>query len=426
PGAAYSATNSFAELAKHENRGFTFARLSTRLEFQSTESPGPCSYSPAAAADAANLHSDSGNGPAVMTLAPCTRLTDEIVRDCVKQNVPGPGAYQIKTPLEDSLSQRRNRINFGEGGDHRYPAGYMNQAQLKTPGPGAYYPEFSQPNKPAAVKPQPFGSTTQRFENTKERRAEVAPAPGSYDIDQIDSMVRRVQKRSQFGTGVRSHAFGSLSERFQAPRTKNDPPGPGAYAPSADTVRVGVPAPSDGARSLHSRAGGPIRGPVHVLVGNLLAEAGHVHSAVFGSQTERFRGAVHSDLPPPGAYEIGQAFETMKTKGRIAKTSVLVSQMPREVFPVKEDVPGPGVYVPQLLDRKETRVKNVGGFLSSETRFSDRRDRVPGPGAYLSASPGGLVRKTFNVTLVEWPQQQQSGQQQQGQKKDVGRVAAAS
>jgi hypothetical protein len=30
-------------------------------------------------------HNETGNGPAVMTLAPCTRMTDEIVSDALKK-----------------------------------------------------------------------------------------------------------------------------------------------------------------------------------------------------------------------------------------------------------------------------------------------------------------------------------------------------
>ncbi|KAJ3245348.1 hypothetical protein HK104_007969, partial [Borealophlyctis nickersoniae] len=154
-----------------------------------------------------------------MTLAVCRRMTDELVRDSLKKGTPGPGAYEIKAPIEAKLKEKRNRIHFGgSGGDRTKTAEYINPEQMRTPGPGAYYPEFAEIVKPPTVKSQPFASTTDRFDHSEEERSRAAPAPGSYEVDQIDSILQRVHKRIQLGTGVPNRAFGSISERF--PRVK--------------------------------------------------------------------------------------------------------------------------------------------------------------------------------------------------------------
>jgi hypothetical protein len=82
-------------------------------------------------------------------------------------------------------------------------------------GPGAYYPELSVIAKPPTFKPQPFGSTTNRFDNSAETRSKQLPAPGSYDLEAIDSLIKQVQKRVFMSSyGQRQKAFGSMSERL--------------------------------------------------------------------------------------------------------------------------------------------------------------------------------------------------------------------
>ena len=78
--------NSFAELAKHNNRGYKFGKSSVRLAFRINQGPGPNMYNPAHA-DYYLKH--AVQGPAVMGLSPCKRLTDEIVNTSLKKGVPG-------------------------------------------------------------------------------------------------------------------------------------------------------------------------------------------------------------------------------------------------------------------------------------------------------------------------------------------------
>lgn len=97
------------EKSKHENRGFKFAKASQRLNFASTVSLGPGAYD-VFLADNYLHNNDSGNGPAVMTLAPCVRLTDIVIKEETKKGIPGPGYYDIK---EESQKMKKGRITFG-------------------------------------------------------------------------------------------------------------------------------------------------------------------------------------------------------------------------------------------------------------------------------------------------------------------------
>ena len=75
---------SFVEKAKHESKGYRFAKGHGRLSFKVNEGPGPNRYDPLEGDKFLNGRSNS-SGPAVMTLAPCKRITDEIVADSIKK-----------------------------------------------------------------------------------------------------------------------------------------------------------------------------------------------------------------------------------------------------------------------------------------------------------------------------------------------------
>ena len=84
---------SFAEQAKHRDCGYKFSKSEGRIIYKVIEGPGPNVYNP--------LKTPQGTkSGAIMALAPCKRLTDEIVNDAVKKSVPGPGAYQVETTLQ--------------------------------------------------------------------------------------------------------------------------------------------------------------------------------------------------------------------------------------------------------------------------------------------------------------------------------------
>lgn len=356
---------SFVEQAKHQKKGHAFAKGSKRLVFKSLEGPGPNAYNPPTIYGI-------GKSSAVITMAPCKRITDEIITFSTKQGVPGPGAYQIKAPISAKLSEPRNRIRFGAGKG----TCYLNPDLMKIPGPGAYFPENSLLEKPQSKKPKPFGSTTKRFQDTDYVVSQ--PSVGSYEVDEIDSIYQKVKKRSSAHLGQVRTVFGSVADRFQVQKVSKIP-GPGAYDVQSSAN------PLNSAGKLVFFAG---------------AEPMNVHAPVFGSQTNRFQDKIE-DVPPPGAYNVSESFQKLNihTTGR-AGDGLLSSQSKREIFKVKERVPGPGEYEVSKGDAKDRR-KNVGAFLSTETRFNDKYERLPGPGAYLddNGTSSSLIKKTFNTTF---------------------------
>ena len=75
---------SFAEQAKYEKKGHEFAKGSKKgLVFRITEGPGPNAYNPTF------IGNRGGKNSALLTLAPCKRITDEIINFSTKQGVPG-------------------------------------------------------------------------------------------------------------------------------------------------------------------------------------------------------------------------------------------------------------------------------------------------------------------------------------------------
>ncbi|KAJ3163518.1 Sperm-tail PG-rich repeat-containing protein 2 [Geranomyces michiganensis] len=412
PAPAYNSITSFAERAKHEHRGPTFMHGEaspdgSRLYFRTLDTPAPGVYENYKVQNYYTKHG-TGNEAAIMTLAPCVRLTDEILKDSKKKNVPGPGAYNIKAPIAEDLARPRNRMLFSTIGGHVHPAEYMNTEQIRTPGPGAYHPETAEAPKPPIVRPQPFGSTTSRFDDAASFKSKSAPAPGSYEVDEnLDP-----------GPGTYD------PDTYEAAHHSGEQPGtPQPQHPQQQQSLSSPPgiAPQSAVRLTRSSGGGnagrpPTRitkltgqGPAHFAVGNLLVNPAKAHAPVFGSQTERFAdGSTRADLPPPGAYEIASAYESLKvSKNRVPKTAGMISRTPREVFAVKERLPGPGQYEPLILEKRDMRRGDNAQFMTTEERFKFSTNAVPGPGAYLSPEHNsGLLKKTYNITLTEWSRQQ--------------------
>jgi hypothetical protein len=73
---------SFAEESKHSNRGYRFGKGQGRLTFKPHPGPGPNVYD---IESPDQYLKQSARGAAAMALAPCKRLTDEIVSDAVKK-----------------------------------------------------------------------------------------------------------------------------------------------------------------------------------------------------------------------------------------------------------------------------------------------------------------------------------------------------
>jgi hypothetical protein len=115
---------SFAEKSKYEKKGFQFPKNRQRLVFKCQDTPAPNQYG------SSIVINSKSNNPALMTLAQCSRITDEIILKSVKMSVPGPGAYEINDPKFVKLSEKRQSSKFGGGSK----SGYLNQELVKIPG----------------------------------------------------------------------------------------------------------------------------------------------------------------------------------------------------------------------------------------------------------------------------------------------------
>ncbi|KAI8852126.1 hypothetical protein BC829DRAFT_440870 [Chytridium lagenaria] len=398
PGPAYNFNTSFVERAKLERHGYTFGKDEKGLKFKIQDSPGPCLYNAEASIKYLHGNYEIGTGPALMTLAPCTRLTDAIVAEEKKKGVPGPGAYDVKLSFQVPRSRNTVIPAFGGTASHSN-INYIPIEQMKTPGPGSYYPELANLPKPFLFKPQPFGSTTSRFDVAVDSKIKHLPAPGSYELDAIDSIIGKIHKKNNAFIGSRSKPFGSISERFsqKMPPQALDP-GPGAYdierqlpkprksdipikSGRMGTAQIGGMSSRNGsAEKSYSKSAGrrrPASKRITVVVGGIPVDPAKVRISAFGTQTQRFQANGGSEIPPPGAYQIAESFEAG---------------------------PGPGEYDINGNTLERPAVKH-GAFLSSEDRFNAKAEPVPGPGAYLSPEyDNGLLRKTFNITLREWHQ----------------------
>lgn len=71
-----------------------------------------------------------------MTLAPCVRLTDVVIKKELKNAVPGPGAYNLRTYLESSAHRKTGNPSFGCSIASRF-----SKPADGTPAPGAYHIE---------------------------------------------------------------------------------------------------------------------------------------------------------------------------------------------------------------------------------------------------------------------------------------------
>ncbi|KAJ1542163.1 hypothetical protein HK405_010160 [Cladochytrium tenue] len=225
-------------------------------------------------------------GPAVMTLAPCTRVTEEVIADAIKKGIPGPGAYDPR-PAGGVAPRRKPGARvpaFGGSGNHHDaaalaavgPAAAADRA--RAPGPGAYYPELSGPRRPAAARPQPFGSSAVRFDPAADGRVAALPAPGSYDVAAplAAAAAAAASAAGRFGRQAmaKSTAFGSVSRRFDYSQTIRAAanPGPGHYEVAANSsVAAAMPVPAAAAvdsrgaggastRGLQKRMRGPVAG----------------------------------------------------------------------------------------------------------------------------------------------------------------------
>ena len=313
------------------------------------------------------------------------------------KNLPGPGAYSVKSYSDEA--QSRSIVTYKLQSNTK-------SIKLLTPGPGSYEADSELRKKLMNIKYSAFGAKANRFDKTDERRAGVLPAPGNYDIN--DTLVERIKKRAEIG-GATNAPFGSVSLR-NTNSAAIEAPGPGQYELKSSFERRA---------SLVDQS--KSKQPMRLYLGYI--DPDKVHTPVFGGAAPRFSSPDSQvDSPAVGDYDIAEAFQRLKQKGKIPITSGLQTGSRRTMF-AAEQTPAPNEYT---LDHKSVVMQTAESrpFLSTQSRFmADPAEMIIGPGCVMSFtyllrmsfltvllifSPGAyghqpsLIKKTFNATLSTW------------------------
>jgi hypothetical protein len=100
----YNLAYSFTERQKYESKGFKFGNSKERLSFDVRDGPGPGDYT--------SVTESKGVSGAIMTLAPCVRLTDVVIRNELKYGIPGPGSYEMPSTMDAKLKKPNVSLLF--------------------------------------------------------------------------------------------------------------------------------------------------------------------------------------------------------------------------------------------------------------------------------------------------------------------------
>lgn len=308
------------------------------------------------------------------------RYHEAVQKEEEKKAIPGPGKYDVKGVFDPDPP----KVNT-EGIEVEHPP-FMSQSKrftpLKkmTPAPGAYNDPrnaFESMKRVTGLKRSPFGQTSVRFEPKVHTRKN--PGPGAYNIVGMGSE----SMRKAYIESTRKGVFGTTSVRIK-PITKKEEqevPGPAHYQIKEKPFKTKYPNLTSTFASVTSRVVEP---PPTV-----------------------------KELPPPGSYEVSQAYENSqikrgeRTKPRTDEASrkqgsflTAASRFApsRDIVVAKPDLenPGPGAY-----NTRDTISKKGGLMVTKDKRFRDQKSEGPGPGAY-EFSPivqDTVLKGTFNATL---------------------------
>merc|ERR1711934_144776 len=293
------------------------------------------------------------------------------------KKTPGPGSYGYQDSFSKAAMPLEESIQFFGSTQKRWYE--VNEAQsyaapfsLKTPGPGAYSVGDEMKKKQGKAKHSflktgevGFSSTTSRQLGADAKSETTAPGPGAYGGDNSKGQfVHQLEKRLRSRTG----AFGSSDERFrEGPMSEQE------AIPEEEEVKP-------------VRKNEPQKFP---------------KQSTFLSHSDRFVEP-ETDMPAPGAYELGSDWSVPKNTTLASNQSFASSAArfnPKEVFtgcPLKE-IPAPGDYDKITTDKP--REDGQKGFLTTQKRFKadSKKLKQPGPGAYRVQE--GMIKRSFNVSI---------------------------
>ncbi|CAL1526354.1 unnamed protein product [Lymnaea stagnalis] len=359
-------------------KGIHFGKLSSkRMEFYGKAGPGPGDYEPYAdpkgRPENTNIHAEES----LRFESKLPRYYDQIPKLEQKRGVPGPGAYE----LNPTFALPPPTMNT-EGIEIEHPP-FMSQAKrfkpIKSdiPAPGAYNDPrtaLTALKRVSGMKRSPFSQTSVRFDDDNKKKR--TPGPGAYNIPGLGAE----SMRKAYLEATRKGVFGTTSTRIEPIGNKDelDVPGPAHYQVKERPFK-----------------------PKYPTLGSN-----------FASVTARLK-VPEKDAPPPGSYDVANAFEKLLVKPSMAKPrSEAASRKqgsflsaadrfapPRDVIArnIDMETPGPATYntVTESLSRK-------GGLMvTKDRRFHEDKEAFPGPGAY-EFSPliqDTVLKGTFNHTL---------------------------
>uniref|UniRef100_K3W579 Sperm-tail PG-rich repeat-containing protein 2 n=1 Tax=Globisporangium ultimum (strain ATCC 200006 / CBS 805.95 / DAOM BR144) TaxID=431595 RepID=K3W579_GLOUD len=245
-----------------------------------------------------------------------TRIFEQEIK--AKAALPGPGEY--KDEREASACKDAMRASSVFKSSITRDKAMLESSKSNVPGPGTYdgaTKTFSSEAKPEHL--QFFGSTVTRFETSQ--RDSLVPGPGTY-YSPPASISRPVSKS---GRKHKKAPFCSKTDRFEAPKTKDQPlTAPGSYeVPSSlsDTLNKASRVNTFGSttKRFDSLSTASERGPETLefqlerdMKSNIDNRKHHADKAkhevkptsVFASSSTRFQPISKTTNPSPGAYEV--------------------------------------------------------------------------------------------------------------------------
>jgi hypothetical protein len=336
---------------------------------------------------------------------------DEVARQRIKQEHPGPGQYNSNVATKPSLRETHAELQFFGSTVERFKKGLAAAGTEKTPGPGSYHQRMKREKASAT----PFNHFADRYDSRPTHNfqkqggyMQAGPGPGAYNTQAVTG----------FGTGVEGDAsecaktfsvlgnsgglaFGAMTKRFVRADVKADAvPGPGQYERDE----------SEGADDARPRSAGARRRARGI--------PGYQFKSKVPQQVVLTEAVKVSDSkPPPGAYDpkpIQEAGAIVRVPGKkegfLSAAGRFGGKKPSEMT-----VPGPGMYDPTDLKNKSFnrsmsqaapvrgRSTNLG-FASQADRFQDKpitqqHHITPGPGTYDTQPE--WVSRTYNCLFGE-------------------------
>jgi hypothetical protein len=410
--AYYNIKNNVTQSNNVYRGGFSFGNgVKERETFKiNKDIPGPGQYNLIQNIDSYGIK--KGNKvTALMKYAPNIRFSEAIYKQEIKKNLPGPGTYKVDVSLSNSSSKKKDLFLFG-GKEERFQSINTlcnNQKNIKDksiPGPGTYDIEQNFSEDDYLYKTISNGKNTLSKEDRFKEctKNQLTPGPGQYDI-KIDYDPKIYHN----APSTKTYGFGATSKRF--PTIENLPyPELNQYKDIDDSInktfpiekekpvinyksklKYGVMANKNENES-NKRSTNRTSKNTNSNTTNVPLKIG------FGSKYNRFSKYGENGNPSPGIYDLGKAFDMLKSHGKIGLTL-----KERYDLNINNNRLPPGLYDLSLPEKKSFHSPmHDYTFMGKAERFKYKSNKSPGPGDYLSPHyDSSLIKKSFNITYKD-------------------------